>query len=29
VQRLEQINARLIGTVLTNVQMGVGYTGYY
>ncbi|MGD9375126.1 MAG: CpsD/CapB family tyrosine-protein kinase [Anaerolineae bacterium] len=29
VQRLEQINARLIGTVLTNVQMGVGLQGYY
>ena len=29
VQRLEQINARLVGTVLTNVQMGVAYQGYY
>jgi non-specific protein-tyrosine kinase len=29
VQRLEQINARLIGTVLTNVQMGAGLKGYY
>jgi non-specific protein-tyrosine kinase len=29
VQRLEQINARLVGTVLTNVQMGAGFTGYY
>jgi len=29
VQRLEQINARLVGTVLTNVQMGVGFQGYY
>lgn len=29
VQRLEQINARLVGTVLTNVQMGPGFTGYY
>jgi capsular exopolysaccharide synthesis family protein len=29
VQRLEQINARLVGTVLTNVQTGVGFQGYY
>jgi non-specific protein-tyrosine kinase len=29
VQRLEQINARLVGTVLTNVEMGAGFTGYY
>jgi capsular exopolysaccharide synthesis family protein len=29
VQRLEQINARLVGTVLTNVQAGGGFTGYY
>jgi len=29
VQRLEQINARVVGTVLTNVQMGAGFTGYY
>jgi non-specific protein-tyrosine kinase len=29
VQRLEQINARLVGTVLTNVQMGAGFKGYY
>jgi capsular exopolysaccharide synthesis family protein len=29
VQRLQQINARLVGTVLTNVQMGVGFQGYY
>jgi capsular exopolysaccharide synthesis family protein len=29
VQRLEQINARLVGTVLTNVQAGVGFQGYY
>lgn len=29
VQRLEQINARLVGTVLTNVQLGVGFKGYY
>jgi non-specific protein-tyrosine kinase len=29
VQRLEQINARLVGTVLTNVQMGTGFKGYY
>lgn len=29
VQRLQQINARLIGTVLTNVQMGTGFRGYY
>jgi hypothetical protein len=29
VQRLEQINARLVGTVLTNVQMGSGFRGYY
>jgi capsular exopolysaccharide synthesis family protein len=29
VQRLNQINARLVGTVLTNVQMGTGFQGYY
>ena len=29
VQRLEQIDARLVGSVLTNVQMGAGFTGYY
>ncbi len=29
VRRLEQINARLVGTVLTNVQMGAGFEGYY
>jgi capsular exopolysaccharide synthesis family protein len=29
VQRLEQINARLLGTVLTNVPMGAGFKGYY
>jgi capsular exopolysaccharide synthesis family protein len=29
VQRLEQINARLVGTVLTNVQMSAGFQGYY
>jgi non-specific protein-tyrosine kinase len=29
VQRLEQINARLVGTVLTNTQMGAGFKGYY
>ncbi len=29
VQRLEQINARLVGTVLTNIQVGAGYRGYY
>lgn len=29
VQRLQQINVRLVGTVLTNVQMGAGFTGYY
>ena len=29
VQRLEQINARLVGTVLTNVQLGAGFEGYY
>jgi capsular exopolysaccharide synthesis family protein len=29
VQRLEQINARLVGMVLTNVQMGAGFQGYY
>jgi non-specific protein-tyrosine kinase len=29
VQRLEQINARLVGTVLTNVEMGGGFQGYY
>ena len=29
VQRLEQINARLVGMVLTGVQMGAGFQGYY
>lgn len=29
VQRLEQVNARLVGTVLTGVQMGAGFQGYY
>jgi capsular exopolysaccharide synthesis family protein len=29
IQHLEQINARLIGTVLTNVEMGATFTGYY
>jgi capsular exopolysaccharide synthesis family protein len=29
VQRLQQINARLVGTVLTNVPMGAGFKGYY
>lgn len=29
IQRLEQINARLVGTVLTNVQLGAGFQGYY
>jgi non-specific protein-tyrosine kinase len=29
VQRLEQINARLVGTVLTNLQMGAGIQDYY
>lgn len=29
VERLEQINARLVGTVLTNVQMDTGFRGYY
>ncbi len=29
VQRLQQINVRLVGTVLTNVQMGAGFPGYY
>ena len=29
VQRLEQINARLVGTVLTDMQMGAGIQGYY
>jgi capsular exopolysaccharide synthesis family protein len=29
VQRLEQVNARLVGTVLTNVQAGGGFSGYY
>jgi len=29
VQRLKQINARLVGAVLTNVQVGVGFKGYY
>ncbi len=29
VQRLQQINARLIGAVLTNVQVDTGLKGYY
>jgi capsular exopolysaccharide synthesis family protein len=29
VQRLEQINARLVGTVLTDVRMDAGFRGYY
>jgi non-specific protein-tyrosine kinase len=29
IQRLEQVKARLVGTVLTNVQMGAGFRGYY
>ncbi len=29
VQRLEQIKARLVGTVLTNMQLGTGFKGYY
>jgi capsular exopolysaccharide synthesis family protein len=29
VHRLEQINARLVGTVLTNVPTGAGFQGYY
>jgi len=29
VHRLEQINARLVGTVLTNMQMGAGIQDYY
>lgn len=29
VERLQQINARLLGTVLTNVQMDTGFRGYY
>ncbi len=29
VQRLEQINARLVGTVLTNMQLGAGIQDYY
>ena len=29
VQRLEQINARLVGTVLTNVETGAGVQDYY
>ena len=29
VQRLEQIKARLVGTVLTNMQMVTGFKGYY
>ena len=29
VQRLEQIKARLVGTVLTNAQIGAGFQGYY
>jgi capsular exopolysaccharide synthesis family protein len=29
VQRLQQINARLVGAVLTNVQLDTGLKGYY
>ncbi len=29
VQRLEQINARLVGAVLTNAEMGTTFKGYY
>jgi capsular exopolysaccharide synthesis family protein len=29
VQRLEQINARLVGSVLTDAQLGAGFEGYY
>ncbi len=29
VQRLEQINARLVGAVLTNAEMGATFKGYY
>jgi non-specific protein-tyrosine kinase len=29
VQRLEQVSARLVGTVLTNAPMGAGFSGYY
>ena len=29
IQRLEQINARLVGAVLTNVQVDTGLKGYY
>jgi non-specific protein-tyrosine kinase len=29
VQRLEQISARLVGTVLTNMEMGAGVQDYY
>jgi len=29
VQRLQQINARIVGTVLTNVQGDTGFKGYY
>ncbi|HSR31801.1 MAG TPA: CpsD/CapB family tyrosine-protein kinase [Anaerolineae bacterium] len=29
VQRLEQVNARLVGTVLTNLQMEAVFQGYY
>jgi len=29
VQRLKQINARMVGTVLTNVPLGAGFGGYY
>jgi non-specific protein-tyrosine kinase len=29
VQRLERINARLVGTILTNVQLAAGFRGYY
>jgi non-specific protein-tyrosine kinase len=29
VQRLQQINARIVGTVLTNVQSDTGFKGYY
>jgi len=29
IQRLQQINARLVGAVLTNVQVDTGLKGYY
>lgn len=29
VQRLQQVGARLVGTVVTNLQMGAGFRGYY